>query len=178
MRTTSRRLRGLARPAQLLALGLALACLLCGCVQELSEPSYDAAKSGCQGAPAALVATAQTKLTVAGTLRNGAVAPGDDGYTFLTTELWRRGQDEHRKGDLLTFATKAGSQTEMVAVDQNARADTSWSAAPFGVSAKGGRESRSCANVKRGTTRAQASCEQQRGGQSPGLPGTKKCSDL
>jgi hypothetical protein len=150
--------------------------LLSGCVQELSEPSYDLVKAGCAGAPAALLSTAQTKLTVPGTLRNASIAPGDDGYTFLTAELWRRAQDEHRKGDLLTFASKSGDD-QLLAVDQNARTDTSWPGAPFGVEARGGRESRACANTKRGTTRAQAHCEAQQSGQGL-LPGTKKCSAL
>ena len=153
-------------------------CLSSGCVQELSEPSYDGVKVGCEGAPNSLIATAQSKLTVPGTLRNGSVAPGNGGATFLTVELWRRGQDEHRKGDLLTFAKASGADDQLLAVDQNARADTSWPHASFGVEAKGARESRACANAKRGTTRAQAQCEQEQGGQGGGFPGTKRCPDL
>jgi hypothetical protein len=147
-----------------------------GCAQ-LGEPSYNTAKARCEGAPGALVDAAQAKVTTSGRLRNGALVPGARGYTFLTVELWRTGQNEHRKGDLLTFATRPGDEKAFFAVDVNARDDTNWPAASFGVSATGARESRACADVRRGTTRAQLECERQQGN-GPALPGTKKCSDL
>jgi hypothetical protein len=139
----------------------------------LADPAYDLSKIGCEQATDADLAAAQSSLAIPGTLRNASTAPGADGYSFLTAELWRRGHSEAQKGDLLTFASRSGEKM-LLAVDVNARADTSLPHAPFGVATRGARESRACADVRRGTTRAQASCQAQEGG--PLTPGAKKCS--
>jgi hypothetical protein len=159
------------------ALIVALVTVLAGCAQ-IKSPTYDVSAAGCVPVSDATLATLSTKLTVPGTLRNGMSLRGEDGYDLLSAELHRPEDDRHTKGDLLTFASRGSATAEFLAVDGNARDDSSWPGAPFDVRAEGARQSRACANVARGKTKAQIECERRQGssGNVP-LPGDEECSD-
>ena len=157
-----------------------IACLavvaLCGCSQ-ISAPTYDLQSVGCRSASDAMLATASSKLTVDGALRNGKIVDGGAGRQFMSAELHRRDDDKHDKGDLLTFAVIDGNESEFLAVDIHAREDSSWPAAQFGVQEHGARESRACADIVRGKTKAQIECESGSAGQAP-VPGNRDCGSL
>lgn len=155
------------------ALGLTL--FTAGCAQ-VSAPTYDTNALGCEAATDALLATATSKLDVPGVLRNGKIVEGEQGRRFLSAELHRPGDDKHAKGDLLTFAV-ADDESGVLAVDVNARDDTTWPHASYDVRSRGARESRACANLVRGKTKAQIECEQQSGGAVP-IPGKRDCGSL
>ncbi len=128
--------------------------MFAGCAQAKS-PTYDVGTLGCTSASDATLAAAASKLTVPGTLRNGMSLVGDDGYRMLSAELHRPDDDPHATGDLLTFGSRDSDTTEFLAVDVNAREDSSWPGAPFDVRDQGARESRACADISRGKTKAQ-----------------------
>ena len=154
----------------------AVALVASGC-GEMSSPTYDTSTLKCQGVSDDLLVAASSKLTVPGRLRNGKAVDGDSKVQFLSAELHRQGDDPHDKGDLLTFAVPKGDESALVAVDANAREDSSWPHASFDVRAKGARESRACADLLRGKTKAQIECEQKSGGPIP-IPGKRDCGNL
>jgi hypothetical protein len=170
--------RPVRRRSRIAALIVALVTVLAGCAQ-IKSPTYDIGALGCVPASDATLATLSSKLTVPGTLRNGMVLRGDDGYDMVSAELHRPDDDRHTTGDLLTFASRRSASPEFVAVDVNAREESSWPGAPFDVRAEGARQSRACANVSRGKTKAQIECERRQGssGNVP-LSGNEECSDL
>jgi hypothetical protein len=159
------------------ALLVLAAALALGSCSQLRSPSYDLGRVGCQPAPDATVAAA-AKLTVPGMLRNGRIVKGGDGQNFLSAELHRPGEGRHAKGDLLTFEVASGDANGFLAMDVNARDDSSWRHSSLDMGVDGARESRACVDVARGKTKAQIECEQRQNTGSTPLPGDKGCADL
>jgi hypothetical protein len=142
---------------------------------------------GCSGTAPEVVAAISEKLhSDVGKLRNAhQFSKGTGGITFITAELHNpdKGQEHdqrHDKGDLLTWSTTDIKNNQFESVDEHARVESSWPGAPFDVRHDGAYESRACANISRGKTKAQLKCEQDQlgDGNSPGLPGNKNCEDL
>ncbi len=86
----------------------------------------------------------------------------------------------HDKGDIATWATDdIKSDDGFMSVDVHAREDSTWPHAPFTVTKDGAIESRACASLNRGKTKAQIDCEQRKNsGDVVALPDGKDCSDL
>ena len=115
------------------------------------------------------------------TLRNGrsVQVPGSD-TTFVSAELHLGSDARHDKGDIATWATNdIKSKDGFMSVDVHAREDSTWPHASFTVTKDGAIESRACAALNRGKTKAQIDCEQQKNsGAVVALPDGKDCSDL
>lgn len=124
-----------------------------------------ASVSRCLGAPDATVTAIQQRLTVSGDLRNGKMVKplAPNGFTMISAELHPTSADKHDKGDILTWAARDPVKSDFVSVDANARDDSGWPHASFGVSASGVIESRACTGLNLGKTKAQLECEQNRG---------------
>jgi hypothetical protein len=158
------------------ALGVILIAACLGGCSQMSNPSYDVAEIGCEGASDATVRTIQARLTVDGTLRNGKqLASRDTLRTFVSAELHLRGDEAHADGDILTWVTDDVGGREFASVDVNARDDSSWPHAEGDVRASGARESRACVSPSRGKTRAQVQCELDQA--SGEIPADRKCDE-
>lgn len=147
----------------------------------MSNPKYDLSNAGCQDAPDIVIKVIEAKLTVAGNLRNGKEIKGSgdsEGYTFVSAELHRNGDKRHRKGDILTLTSKNPDQGDFLAVDTNARDQSSWQSGGFDVRVNGARESRGCTALYQGKTKAQVECERNRATDDFQLPNGERCSDL
>ena len=137
----------------------------------------------CVGAPDRVLSAIQQgmKPSADATLRNGRLVqlPGSD-TTFVSAEMHLGSDDRHHKGDVATWATNDIDSTDsFVSVDVHAREDSTWPHASFTVTEDGAIESRACASLNRGKTKAQINCERRTStGQDPGLPDNKDCSDL
>ena len=137
----------------------------------------------CVGTSDSVLSAIQQKMKPGAdaTLRNGRTVqvPGSD-TTFVSAELHLGSDDPHHKGDVATWATNdIKSSDGFVSVDVNARDDSTWPHAPFTVTKDGAIESRACAALNRGKTKAQIDCEQRKSsGQNVPLPDGKDCSDL
>jgi hypothetical protein len=108
----------------------------------------------CGDAPPAILSALQARLVVAGTLRNGRTVdtsptPSSLSPRIVSAELHRRGDKVHDKGDILSWAEIAPGR--FVAVDYNARHDSTWPAARFDVRRPGVITSRGCVESIRGT---------------------------
>ncbi len=138
-----------------------------------------ASVSRCVGVPDATVAAIQERLTVGGALRNGKmVRPLEhDGFTMVSAELHPTSADKHDKGDILTWASRDPDGLEFVSVDANARADSDWPHATFGVSESGAIESRACTGLNVGKTKAQIDCERNGGSSNVDVGGGNDCGD-
>jgi hypothetical protein len=94
----------------------------------------------------------EQRLDTPGSLRHGrSVTSDESGITFVSAELVRAVDDPRDRGDLLTWA-KAKVGGGFVAVDEDARKNSSWPNASFDVRQAGAIESRACAAVRRGKT--------------------------
>lgn len=115
------------------------------------------------------------------TLRNArsVQVPGSN-TTFVSAELHLDSDSAHDKGDIATWATNdVASGDGFLSVDVHAREDSTWPHAPFGVTKNGAIESRACASLNTGKTKAQIDCEQRKNsGNNVALPDGKDCSDL
>lgn len=167
------------------ALAVAIAVAIAGfTLSACGNPTTDV--NGCGGTAPEVVAAISEKLHPnVGKLRNTHQFSKDTGgITFITAELHApdKGQahaQRHDKGDLLTWSTKSLNSGEFESVDEHARTESSWPAAPFDVRHKGAYESRACTDISRGKTKAQIKCEQdQLDANAPALPGNKNCGDL
>jgi hypothetical protein len=150
--------------------------VLVGCGQ-MSNPEYDLSSVRCEGAPASVISAIEAELRVDGTLRNGKQATGR-GTTFVSVELHRADEDRHDSGDILTFASADPDLGEFLAVDVNARDDTTWPHAPVDVRAEGARESRGCVRPSLGKTKEQIACEQDQTDDNVQIGLTEDCSEL
>ena len=105
--------------------------------------------------------------------------PGSD-TSFVSAELHLGSDAPHDKGDIATWATdNVKSDDGFVSVDVHAREDSTWPHASFTVTKDGAIESRACASLNRGKTKAQIDCEQRKSsGNVVALPDGKDCSDL
>ena len=101
-----------------------------------------------------------------------------NGYTMVSAELHAAGDDKHDKGDILTWAARDVDGARFVSVDVNARDDSRWPHASFGVAENGVIESRACTGLNLGKTKAQIECEQNSGSSSADVAGGHQCSDL
>ncbi len=137
----------------------------------------------CVGAPDSVISAIQQRMkpSADATLRNGRLVqvPGSD-TTFVSAELHLGSDAAHDKGDVATWATDdIKSDNGFVSVDVHAREDSTWPHASFTVTKDGAIESRVCAALNRGKTKAQIACEQRKNsGDVVALPDGKDCSDL
>jgi hypothetical protein len=137
----------------------------------------------CVGAPDSVIRAIEQNMKPGAdaTLRNGTMVQlqGSD-TTFVSAELHLGTDKPHDKGDIATWATNdVKSAEDFLSVDVHARADSVWPHAPFTVTKDGAIESRACAALNRGKTKAQIDCEQRTSsGVDVALPDGKDCSDL
>jgi hypothetical protein len=133
-----------------------------------------ASVSRCLGASDATVAAIQDRLT----LRNGKMVKPlrPNGYTMVSAELHPTGADKQDKGDILTWAARDVALGQFESVDVNARDDSGWPHASFGVSKDGVIESRACTGLNLGKTKAQLECEQNRGNSNVNVGGSNDCA--
>jgi hypothetical protein len=137
----------------------------------------------CVSAPDRVISAIQQRVkpNSDATLRNGRMVHlHGSATTFVSAELHVRSDDRHHKGDVATWATDDTTSGDgFVSVDVHAREESAWPHARFGVTKNGALESRACAALNAGKTKAQIDCEQrQNSGQGIQLPGGKDCSDL
>jgi hypothetical protein len=152
--------------------------VLAGCSQ-MSNPTYDVGAVGCSGVSDATLHTIGEKLTVDGRLRNGkSVKSPTSKDIYVSAELHLASAQPHDKGDILTWVTTDPEGSDFKSVDVHAREDSSWPHADVDVRAEGARESRACAELSAGKTKAQIQCERDQANGSVSLPGGKSCSDL
>jgi len=137
-----------------------------------------ASVSRCLGTPDATVAAIQDRLTIPGSLRNGKMVKPlrPNGFTIVSAELHPTGADKQAKGDILTWASRNLTAGRFESVDANARNDSGWPHANFGVSADGVIESRACTGLNLGKTKAQLACEQNRGSSNVNVGGSNDCA--
>src|SRR5262245_32236211 len=143
----------------------------------MSNPTYDLEETSCKSASSTTIEILQTRVEADGKLRNGMqVQVGDD--TFVSAELHLRSEERHEHGDILTWVTTNADGDEFSSVDVHAREESSWPESDRDVRANGARESRACAALNLGKTKAQIECEQRAStGETP-TPGQPKCGDL
>ena len=173
--TLSRRRRGSAALLLLLVALIVPAAVACG------NPTQSV--QNCVGTSDSVVSAIQQRMKpdAKAKLRNArsVQVPGSD-TTFVSAELHLDSDAPHHKGAIATWATDdIKSDNGFVSVDVHARDDSTWPHASFTVTKDGAIESRACASLNLGKTKAQIDCEQRKtSGQAVALPDGKDCSDL
>lgn len=109
--------------------------------------------SACSPADDRLVAAAQERLNVDGSLRHGHVVRSEDsGRTLFSAELALEEDIWSTEGDILTWVVLDEQQPRLAAVDEGAREASAWPPADFTVADDDGVvTSRGCTLVRRGT---------------------------
>ena len=112
-----------------------------------------AKEADCRHADPSMLRVLQQRITVDGTLRNGAVrTEASNDITFVTAELHKAGDRDNKAGNLLTWSIDSPSSQDFRSVDVRARDDSSWPKAAYDVRHKGASESRACAALWVGDT--------------------------